>query len=108
MHTVEEKVQVNGQELEIIKITILELSELIFKNLIKFMEIEGIKEELKPRVYMSNVLQNFLSNILVQEAEGDVNKIKSNFVDFTAQLMSFFRDVLPVIENNLKDKKEMH
>jgi len=102
MGFVEEKVEINVKE------TILKLTKLTYKNLNEFMKIPGIKEEFKPKVFMSNIMQNFISNLLVQAADGDAEEIKDNFVVFTTQLISFFQDVLPVIETHLKSMKEMH
>lgn len=104
------KVQINKEEMELIKTTINNLTDYTYRFLCIFVDMEGIEKNIKPAVFMENVVNNYIVNLIFQASEGDINKIKKDFKDFTDRLIIFFESVAPMIEKNLNEikNKEMH
>lgn len=100
-------IELNDAEMKSLKDSIHILIECTLSRLNDFSKIDPKNEDTKVPIFMNNLMNNYIVNLIIKASNGDIAQLKENVYHFTMELIDYFEKVLPTIERNLNNK-EMH
>lgn len=107
-----DSIEIDEQKSKFMKQVILDLVELTYKKLEEFKKITNDNSENMIYVFMNNVVQNYILNLILQTST-EIEEAKIKFYLFHQSINRFFDKCLPSLDEyfkkiQLETNKELH